>query len=106
LNIGVTFFLTTLAWVFFRSVSISEAFAYLQGMFSWERMGLPKNANFTLLALILIFITIEWIGRRKPHALEVSSLSPFRRRIAYAGVFLMIFFFAVYNKSEFIYFQF
>jgi alginate O-acetyltransferase complex protein AlgI len=106
LNIGVTFILTTLAWVFFRSVSISEAFAYLQGMFSWERMGLPKNANFTLLLLILIFIVIEWMGRRKPHALEVSTLSPVRRRIAYAGVFLMVFFFAVYNKSEFIYFQF
>jgi hypothetical protein len=75
-------------------------------MFSWERMGLPKNASLTLLLLILIFIVIEWMGRRKPHALEVSTLYPIRRRIVYAGVFIMVFFFAVYNKSEFIYFQF
>jgi len=106
MSIGLTFLLTTLAWVFFRSATMTEAIAYLQGMFSWQHMGLPKNANFTLLVLITIFITIEWVGRRKPHALEVSSLSPTRRRLAYTGVFLMIFFFAVYNKSEFIYFQF
>lgn len=106
LNMGLTFLLATLAWVFFRSTSIGEAFSYLKGMFSWQNIGLPKNANLTLLVLIIIFVIIEWVGRRKPHALEVANLSPIRRRLAYAGVFLLIFFFAVYNKSEFIYFQF
>jgi len=105
-NIILTFILATLAWVFFRSASITEAFSYLQGMFSIQHMGVPKNANFTLIVLIIIFVAIEWIGRKKPHALEVSTLTPARRRLVYAGVFLMIFFFAVYNKSEFIYFQF
>jgi D-alanyl-lipoteichoic acid acyltransferase DltB (MBOAT superfamily) len=105
-NIILTFILATLAWVFFRSASITEAFSYLQGMFSIQHMGVPKNANFTLVVLIIIFVAIEWIGRKKPHALEVSTLTPARRRLVYAGVFLMIFFFAVYNKSEFIYFQF
>lgn len=105
-RMALTFWLTTIAWVFFRAKTMTQAGCYLQGMFSSEHLGLPKNADLKLIALIAIFMIIEWTGRKKEHALDVVGLPTPQRRLIYTCVFLMLSFFAVYNKSEFIYFQF
>ncbi|MFM7104045.1 MAG: MBOAT family protein, partial [Flavobacteriales bacterium] len=59
-----------------------------------------------LLILIIIFILLEWWGRNRQHALDIANHSPAKRRWIYSFVFGLIFFFGIYNKTEFIYFQF
>jgi len=49
---------------------------------------------------------VEWAQRSRPHGLEVAHLQPWQRRLAYTGVFLLIFFFGRFGESTFIYFQF
>jgi len=102
----ITFIWVTLAWVFFRAENVTAALQYLFDMFNPKKWGLPSNVNIMLLILIIIFILIEWWGRRRPHALEIAEYSPAFRRMMYTLVFGLIFFFGIYNKTEFIYFQF
>lgn len=105
-NMSITFILATLAWVFFRAENVTKATQYLLAMFNPKKMGLPSNVNLTLLVLIIIFILMEWWGRRRQHALEITHYSPAKRRVIYSFVFCLIFLFGIYNKNEFIYFQF
>jgi D-alanyl-lipoteichoic acid acyltransferase DltB (MBOAT superfamily) len=106
LGLAFTFTQVAFALIIFRSPNITEAYAYISGLFAPERFGLPKNVDIMVLVLIFIFFLIEWFGRRKEHPLDVAELSPLKRRLIYTAVILMLCFFGVYNKSEFIYFQF
>lgn len=101
-----TFVLVTLAWIFFRAENVAKAIQYFRAMFNPQKWGLPANADIILLLLIIVFIAVEWWGRRMPHPLDIANCSPVKRRILYSIVFCMIFFFGIYNKNEFIYFQF
>ena len=107
-QIGLTFFITTLSWVFFRSENINDALGYLINTFnnfdfpSSNRGGIP-------FILFLIFIekyihknerdlfSIKWI-----HSKKIKQL--FRIFIYYVMV-LSIFHFSKFEKP-FIYFQF
>jgi D-alanyl-lipoteichoic acid acyltransferase DltB (MBOAT superfamily) len=105
LQIGLTFFLTLIAWVFFRSADIAQSFSYLSHMFSASLFELPSGmfkANFVLVMLMLL---IEWIQRDKLHPLQFERLPVAVRWLAY---YTLIFF--IFNKGgqqeSFIYFQF
>lgn len=111
-NMGVTFFLTVLAWVFFRASSISEAVIYIKGIFSKSLFTLPHFENmrdaFTCMLLISFLLVIEWIARRKDHVLEIVSYQHPKliRWSIYMGVIFLIGMFANTNETPFIYFQF
>ena len=102
----LTFACTTLAWVFFRADTISDAFGYLRGMVSPSLFHVPQQLDPWLLAMIAVLLVAEWLQRARAHALHVAHLAPWIRRMCYAGVFLLIFFFGHFTKAEFIYFQF
>ncbi|MEQ3663983.1 MULTISPECIES: MBOAT family O-acyltransferase [unclassified Olleya] len=107
-QMGLTFGLTVIAWVFFRAESVTHAFTYLKGLFSTSLLTAPTIRPTNLLVLILFFIGIEWIGRRQQYAIEVLLLKQSRviRWAFYMIIIAIIFVFSSDNQQEFIYFQF
>ncbi|MBU2952145.1 MBOAT family protein [Tamlana agarivorans] len=107
-NIGVTFGLTVIAWVFFRAESVSHAISYLKGLFSSSLFSLPSVRPTNVLVLLVFFMLIEWVGRRQQYALEVLFVK--RSRVLkwtfYMFVIALIFVFSNETQQEFIYFQF
>ena len=66
----LTFSITVLAWVFFRSGSVSQAFSILKEIFSPSLFSLPELRPTVVLSFLIVFIFIEWKGRRNEYALE------------------------------------
>lgn len=111
LSIWVTFSLTVLAWIFFRAENIGHAISYISGIFSASIFEFPNvdgTAKMLKIGLLLIlFISIEWAGRRDEYALEKTGYKwkPVYRWTVYYTLILLIFFFTG-EEQEFIYFQF
>jgi alginate O-acetyltransferase complex protein AlgI len=68
-NITITFMLSSIAWVFFRSKSITDALLYLKrmlvnGNFSSQYLD-NERYNYEILILIFIFVGVEWQHRTK-----------------------------------------
>lgn len=108
-QMGTTFLLTVLAWVFFRAESITMAFGFLQGIVSNGIFQLPdfagkKDASYALI-FVLIFTIMEYLNRTKIHPLAFKL-----KAVRYIVYLLLIH--LVLNESfkaqevEFIYFQF
>ena len=106
-----TFSLTVLAWVFFRADNLSHAFAIINEIFSASLFHEPfidggKNLRITAL-LTILFIVVEWFGRKGEFALDLLGRSwkrPIRWGFYYV-VLMAVFWFAG-KQQEFIYFQF
>ena len=107
LSMATTFLLTTLAWIFFRSESIGQAFKILKSIFSSHLISVPEVLPKMLFILIGIFILIEWLGRESHHALQSIALkaNPIVRYSFYYLIVLIIFVFAG-KEQQFIYFEF
>ena len=115
-SMSITFFLTTIAWIFFRSDNVGQAFSILQSgligiinkssyvqtwnMFYWDiPLSLPL--------LVFFFFIIEWIGRENRYGLETIGFkwNRYLRWSFYYCLIVAIFYFSA-SKEEFIYFQF
>ncbi|MFD2916256.1 MBOAT family O-acyltransferase [Psychroserpens luteus] len=103
----ITFFLTVIAWIFFRSNSISDAIDYIYKLFDITIFSLPEIRPTFLFLLLFIFILIEWVGRRNLFALEKIWLKYPRpvRLFIYYLIVVTIFLYGG-KEQEFIYFQF
>ncbi|WP_347174030.1 MBOAT family O-acyltransferase [Polaribacter uvawellassae] len=107
-QIGITFCLTTFAWIFFRANSVTEAIDYLGNMFntrnifSIDYLGGIERYSFEMVFLIPILILFEWIYRKKE--------TPFEGRFKNLNEVIILLFLLVFgqftNHSSFIYFQF
>ncbi|WP_299797910.1 MBOAT family O-acyltransferase [uncultured Maribacter sp.] len=115
-QITFTFFITVLAWIFFRSENITHAFLYLKKMFSASLIHSPYKDLWTintgnkiiyLTVFLTLFIITEWLQRNKNHALEFKN-----RNIP--KIFYWVFYYVliiacfIMNgvQQDFIYFQF
>ncbi|HCY82977.1 MAG TPA: membrane-bound O-acyltransferase family protein, partial [Xanthomarina gelatinilytica] len=107
LNILLTFGLTTLAWIFFRAENINHAFQYLKGIFNKSLFSMPEIRPTNILVLLIVFIAMEWLGRRNQYAIETFGLQWKRplRLAFYYTIIILIFLFSR-NEKTFIYFQF
>lgn len=119
-KMAVTFFLTILIWVFFRSENLGQAFHILDGVFSFSffefpnlfshemsMLGVLMNFQFYLiLFLILGFMIVEWLGRQNDYAIE--KLYKQYKIVKYPFIFFIVFLVLTKSggKQEFIYFQF
>jgi D-alanyl-lipoteichoic acid acyltransferase DltB (MBOAT superfamily) len=106
-NMGITFALTVLAWVFFRAENIGHAFRYLSEIFSGSLFTIPELIPKTELVLIGLFISLEWLGRENEFAiadLGTKWKRPLRYTMYYA-IIIAIFLFGG-KEQQFIYFQF
>jgi D-alanyl-lipoteichoic acid acyltransferase DltB (MBOAT superfamily) len=106
-SILLTFCLTTLAWVFFRAKTVSEACSYLKKMFRFNFDGGIQFLEFErysieLLLLLALFILIEWNSREQEHPI-VGKWS----RLKALAIVTAILVLGVYSSpTDFIYFQF
>jgi D-alanyl-lipoteichoic acid acyltransferase DltB (MBOAT superfamily) len=106
LNILGTFALTTVAWIFFRAKSISEAMGYIQKMITdchFDSQYLSNQRyNLELLLLVIVFVLVEWFNRSKVEPLS-GKASWIKITIAIMALLAL----GVYSDyKEFIYFQF
>lgn len=106
-QMGLTFFITCMARVFFRSESISGAFHYIRIMFSTSLLTIPSILPGRLIPAIILFVVIEWIQREKHHALQIENFKlpeVVKWGIYYALLIIIIVFGG--TQQEFFYFQF
>jgi len=107
-QMGTTFFMVVIGWVFFRADTIGQAFLALQKIFSASMADAPYFDDFYYLIVLLagLMLTIEWFGRQGKYALEMlSSKSAVFRWATYFFIAFLIFAFRGHS-ANFIYFQF
>lgn len=106
MSIFYTFFLTCIAWVFFRAKTINDAVLYLKRVitnrdFSFQYLD-NERYSYELLLMIGVFVLIEWSNRNK-----IEPLSGKRSILKLSLAILAIMAFGTYSDyKEFIYFQF
>jgi D-alanyl-lipoteichoic acid acyltransferase DltB (MBOAT superfamily) len=111
LQMLITFSLTVIAWIFFRAESLRHAFSYIGGMFSKSLFMVPHFENrgpIITMALIVIFLLIEWQGRTSNYAIERIGAHT-TRPVRWALLSTIIFLIGMHMQTEespFIYFQF
>tara|TARA_B100001063_G_scaffold246732_3_gene287256 strand:+ start:2620 stop:4071 length:1452 start_codon:yes stop_codon:yes gene_type:complete len=111
-SMGITFFLTVLAWVFFRAESSIVAIKYLNEVFSASLFELPETSklfNFKVFSLLLLtFVLTEWLGRKYQFALQGITIFQINvvRWLVYSLIIYIIIMFMPTNETPFIYFQF
>jgi alginate O-acetyltransferase complex protein AlgI len=104
-----TFTLTTLAWIFFRADSLSEAMDYLQQIIRADG-GLSLTVKPSLLLFITLLIIGDWLGRKNDFALSfltqgvISKTAPARIAIYMTLAYLILLYSG--GQQTFIYFQF
>ena len=108
-QMGTTFLLTVLAWVFFRAENISHATSFLQKVFSITIIKSPYYPSIGLtkytLIFILILVIVEWINRGKSHLLMTLPKNKIVRYTLYYILVISIIFNSG-SEQQFIYFQF
>ncbi|MFP8895096.1 MBOAT family O-acyltransferase [Chryseobacterium sp. EZn1] len=106
LQILITFCATCIAWIFFRSESVLQAFEYIKRIFSLELFSFPAQMPVKVFALTACMLIIEWINREQFHGLQIRRFNPWVRRILYGIIIYIILRYANFGNNEFIYFQF
>lgn len=110
-SMALTFILTVLAWIFFRAENVGHALSYIGGIFSQgivdEPMFSDTMALYKMMALLILFLCIEWFGRRGEYAISEMKYaqSKTKKWLFYAFLIVLITVFAG-RQQEFIYFQF
>jgi len=106
-QILLTFALTLLAWVFFRSETVSQAVEFIGTIFSSSLFTLPQVYGLDILAFIPLLILAEWLQRDKQHALQIEkSISARWLRWSIYTVIMLVILFYSGEQKQFIYFQF
>ncbi len=111
-----TFILVVFAWIFFRSVSINDAFGFISGIFNRSLFSFPYVLEEVtglhifptkFILLLIMFILIEWLGREDVFAIEKFGIkwTRWKRMLFYYSLLLLIFIMAG-KEQQFIYFQF
>lgn len=106
-KIAITFFLTVIAWIFFRSANLTQAWDILTTIFSSSLLQPLQVFPKEPLLLVVFFMLIEWLGREHQFALETLGLkwNKWIRLAFYIILTVMVFMYS--GKEEtFIYFQF
>lgn len=107
-QIGVTFCLTTFAWIFFRAENVSVAFSFIanifnnHNLFKLDYLGGIERYSFEIIFLIPILYFFEWNNRNRE--------TPFDGKYKIINEIIVLIFLLVFgqftNHSSFIYFQF
>jgi D-alanyl-lipoteichoic acid acyltransferase DltB (MBOAT superfamily) len=107
IQMSATFFITVIAWVFFRAENLTNAFQYLDGIFSRSLFSVPETLPSSLVLIIMMFVAVEWVQREKQHALQIDAkcLPVIARWSIYYLIILLVIGFGG-EQQEFIYFAF
>ena len=101
-----TFFLTVIAWVFFRSETVYDALLYIESMFSFSLFTVPTSYRSGVL-YVFVLIGIEWFTRKKQHPMEIDFYKV-PKMIRWLIYMIFIYLILIYGgeAQTFIYFQF
>ena len=114
-KIVLTFAFACLTWVFFRATTIGDAMIIVRSIGrdalssqAWIDFGayfssIPRGGP--LMLHLGIFIAVEWLQRRRAHALDLTWPRPLRW-LAYTILLYDLVGFGTYGQNSFIYFQF
>lgn len=110
LSMTVTFALTVLAWIFFRSDTVGSAFAFIGGIFSPSLFSPVPTLHLHTYFLIPLacFFAIEWLGRTEHYAIARLGLR-WPKAIRWSAYYAIVFYVAYFSSDtpqRFIYFQF
>ncbi len=111
----ITFFFVVIGWVFFRVEKLTDAFLYLDRMFSFDSLGFKVQLDseyytFFILAIFFAFFTYLRIGEKAQNAIYFNEY-PLKRHFAMTFISMILFILAVssitaYGFNPFIYFRF
>jgi alginate O-acetyltransferase complex protein AlgI len=108
-QMGTTFALATLTWIFFRAESISQAFSYIGKIFAKSLIPYTEVGAWELIMplLLIILLLVEWLQRDKQHGLDFNNrkIPSFVRYIIYCALIAVIIQFWA-SQQKFIYLQF
>ncbi|NML21727.1 MBOAT family protein [Pseudoflavitalea sp. G-6-1-2] len=107
LSISVTFLLVCFAWIFFRSPNLSAAITFIGEMCSASFFSMPEVFPTLIVAIVLVFLIVEWMGREQPYAIAKTGLNLPRpvRWSMYLGITILIIIMSG-KDQPFIYFRF
>lgn len=104
-----TFILVTVAWIFFRAQTVTDAFQYIAQMIQSFFEAPVKNFHITrqpVFYAIILMLVMEWINRKEKHGLQIQNWSHVARWSVYVFFALFIFMFGKFEQTQFIYFAF
>ncbi|MEW5721980.1 MAG: MBOAT family O-acyltransferase [Thermodesulfobacteriota bacterium] len=102
----LTFALTTIGWIFFRSGSLSQAFGYIGQALSRPYLALGYERFHQGLVLCALLLAIEWFQRTREYALQIEFLPWAVRYAAYYLTVTMLLELGAHGNVPFLYFQF
>jgi D-alanyl-lipoteichoic acid acyltransferase DltB (MBOAT superfamily) len=121
LPVLTTFVLVAFAWIFFRADDVNSAFYIVKQLFIGvpdvliklknnqpvlENLGL-ENKDLILSFLLILFLEIvHFIQSKRSISYIISQKPAYVRFAIYYGIIIAILFWGVYEKRQFIYFQF
>jgi alginate O-acetyltransferase complex protein AlgI len=107
-QMSLTFILIVFLWIFFRSENITFAFEFVSQILSKSFFTYPQIFPKKIIALIIIFLLVEWFGREDKFAIATLGLkwNIISRSCLYLFIILTIFYLGNFNDNVFIYFQF
>jgi D-alanyl-lipoteichoic acid acyltransferase DltB (MBOAT superfamily) len=107
-RMAATFSFVCLGWVFFRAETLGNAWVILERMVT--RLFAPSNPDLPCmtvpLALVGVFVALEWVQRRRPHLLTLDWFPRPLRWTAYTCLVWLSLYFHTSKTTPFIYFQF
>lgn len=106
LQMTVTFFITLIAWIFFRADNVTNAVIYIKDMFTTSLFSKPDIFPMTVLGLVVFFMSIEWLGRSGEYAIDKIDLIKKPLRWGFYFFIIILIFSFTGEQQEFIYFQF
>ena len=100
----ITFILTCLAWIVFRSENIFDAFNYILNIFDITNFIPEIIRHKKFLPVLLLFIIVEWFSRKSQIVILLNGR--FRYFFYILFIFTILYFSSTENQTSFIYFQF
>lgn len=106
IQMGITFLLVVIGWVFFRAASLPEAFSYIGKIFSKTLFTKPVEIDLYCLIFMTLMILIEWCERNFQYGLQYIRFKT--RTVRWIFYLLIIWITAEFGgvQESFIYFQF
>lgn len=105
-QMAFTFFITLIAWVFFRADNVTHAVLYLQNTFNTTLFTWFEILPSTILTLVVFFIIVEWFGRSNEYAIEKVDIFNKPLRWGFYALLIVLMFAYTGEEQQFIYFQF
>ncbi len=111
LSIAITYFITVIAWIFFRAENVGHGWDIVTKVFSTSFFTDPyfddRLGAIPVVVYVLIFLFIEWIGREGEFAIsKLVTLWAKPVRWSFYIVLLVLIYWYGDNEQQFIYFQF